>query len=147
LFRSAFPEVLKATTELGAAESDDGVGAMNGPVHPGAFEPRADSHLAPSLDNTGGSAQALRSAYLRCPREPQKLGLKGALSRGGASAVCISGDCRKTVKTEPVLEADEGESLLALLNRIGGAHDRAIWSYLEYRCGNQAQFSLTAITE
>src|SRR5438552_410974 len=60
LFGSAFPEVLKATTELGTGESDDGVGAMNGPVHPGAFEPRADSHLAPSLDNTGGSAQALR---------------------------------------------------------------------------------------
>src|SRR5258708_18059647 len=60
LFRSTFPEVLKATTELGTEESNDGVGAVNGPVHPGAFEPRADSHLAPSLDNAGGSAQALR---------------------------------------------------------------------------------------
>ena len=34
LFRSAFPEVLKATTEFRAAKGDDGVGAVNGPVHP-----------------------------------------------------------------------------------------------------------------
>ncbi len=60
LFRSAFPEVLKATTELRAAESDDGVGAWHGPVHSGAFEPRADSHFASGFDHSGGSTQALR---------------------------------------------------------------------------------------
>jgi hypothetical protein len=37
VFRSAFPEVLKATAELGAAEGHDGVGTVNGPVHSGAF--------------------------------------------------------------------------------------------------------------
>src|SRR5258708_19246647 len=60
LFRSAFPEVLKATTQLGTAESDDGVGALNGPVHSGAFEPRADGYLAPGLHHAGGSTPALR---------------------------------------------------------------------------------------
>ena len=55
----AFPEILKATTKFGATKGDDGVGTVNGPVHPGAFEPRADSHLASGLDNTGGSTQAL----------------------------------------------------------------------------------------
>src|SRR5256885_14918528 len=58
--RFCVPRSPESDTELGTAESDDGVGAVNGPVHPGAFEPRANSHLAPSLDNTGGSAQALR---------------------------------------------------------------------------------------
>lgn len=54
-FRSAFPEVLKATTKLGTTESDDGVGARDGPVHPGAFETRADGHLAPGLHHSSGS--------------------------------------------------------------------------------------------
>src|SRR5216684_1476691 len=60
LFRSAFPEVLKATTQLGTAESDDGVGALNGPVHSGSFEPCADGYLAPGLHHAGGSTPALR---------------------------------------------------------------------------------------
>src|SRR6266581_7951309 len=58
-FRSAFPEVLKATTKLRTTESDDGVGAVNGPVHSGAFESRADGDLASGLHNARGSAQAL----------------------------------------------------------------------------------------
>src|SRR6266853_4232315 len=60
LFRSAFPEVLKATTQLGTAESDDGVGALNSPVHSGSFEPCADGYFAPGLYNARGSTQALR---------------------------------------------------------------------------------------
>ncbi len=60
LFRSAFPEVLKATTQLGTAESDDSVGALNSPVHSGSFEPRADGYFAPGLYNARGSTQALR---------------------------------------------------------------------------------------
>ncbi len=58
-FRSAFPEILKAATQLGTAESDDGVGAANGPMHPGSFETGADGHLASGFYNAGGSAQAL----------------------------------------------------------------------------------------
>src|SRR5580704_1826485 len=55
----AFPEVLKTTTKFRAAESNDGVGAVNGPVHSGTFESRADGHLAAGLHNTSGSAQTL----------------------------------------------------------------------------------------
>src|SRR5206468_4553752 len=58
-FRSAFPEILKATTKLGTAESDDGVGAANGPMHAGTFETCADSHLASGFHNARGSAKAL----------------------------------------------------------------------------------------
>jgi hypothetical protein len=57
LFRSAFPEVLKATTQLGTAESDDSVGALNSPVHSGSFEPRADGYFAPGLYNARGSTK------------------------------------------------------------------------------------------
>ena len=59
LFGSALPEVLKATAKLGTAESDDGVRTWDGPVHPGAFEARADSHLASGLHYASRSAQAL----------------------------------------------------------------------------------------
>jgi integrase len=60
VFRSAFPEILKATTKLGAAESDDGVGAADGPMHAGAFETCADGYFASGFHNARGSAQALR---------------------------------------------------------------------------------------
>ena len=40
---SAFPEVLEAPTKLGTAESDDGVGAVDGPMHPRAFKTCADT--------------------------------------------------------------------------------------------------------
>src|SRR5215470_11449795 len=59
LFRSAFPEILKAATKLSTAESDDGVGTTNGPMHAGSFETCADGHLASDFHNAGGSAQAL----------------------------------------------------------------------------------------
>jgi hypothetical protein len=59
VFRSAFPEILKATTELGTAESDDGVGAADGPMHPSSFETCADGYLASGFHNAGGSAKAL----------------------------------------------------------------------------------------
>ena len=34
---SAFPEIFKAPAETAAAQSDDAVGAVEGPVHTGAF--------------------------------------------------------------------------------------------------------------
>ena len=80
LFRSAFPEVLKATTQLGTAESDDGVGALNGPVHTGAFEPRADGYLAPGLHHARGSTQAL-SVELQGLAELPHAGLLGRAAR------------------------------------------------------------------
>src|SRR5512139_151487 len=53
------PEILKTSTESRAAESDDGVGAVDSPMHARALETGADSDLAPRLDNAGGSAQVL----------------------------------------------------------------------------------------
>ena len=50
---------MKTTTEFRTTEGDDGVGALLGPVHTGAFEARANGHFASGLDNAGGSAQAL----------------------------------------------------------------------------------------
>jgi hypothetical protein len=73
-FRSAFPKVLKAPTELGTAESDDGVGAVNGPVHSSAFETCADGHLATGFYYSGGSTQAL-GVELRVAH-PLSVGLK-----------------------------------------------------------------------
>jgi hypothetical protein len=37
LVRTALPEILKSAAEFRAAERDDGVGASDSPVHPGAF--------------------------------------------------------------------------------------------------------------
>src|SRR5674476_1110363 len=56
---AALPEVLKASAEFGAAQGDDGVCAVDGPVHAGAFEAGPDHHLASSLEDAGGGAQTL----------------------------------------------------------------------------------------
>src|ERR1035437_6651641 len=56
---AALPEVLKASAEFGAAQGDDGVCAVDGPVHAGAFEAGPDPHLASSLEDAGGGAQTL----------------------------------------------------------------------------------------
>ena len=53
------PEVLKASTELRAAQGDDGVCALDGPVHASPFEPGADHHFASRLEDAGGGAQTL----------------------------------------------------------------------------------------
>src|SRR3989442_14407879 len=58
-FCSALPEVLKASTEFCATQSDDGIGARDGPVHAGWLEPGSDGDFASGLDNPGGSAQTL----------------------------------------------------------------------------------------
>ena len=54
------PEILKASTESRAPQSDNGIGAGDGPVHACALETRADDHFAARLDNPCGSAQSLR---------------------------------------------------------------------------------------
>src|SRR4029077_20402725 len=59
LFRSPFPEILKAATKLRTAKRDDGVGAVNSPMHAGSFEPGTNGHLASGFHNARGSAQAL----------------------------------------------------------------------------------------
>ena len=56
----AFPEVLEATAELGAAESDDGVDTGDGPMHAGALAADADGGLATGFDDTGRGTESGR---------------------------------------------------------------------------------------
>jgi hypothetical protein len=51
---ATLPEVLKTSAEFRAAESDDGIGAVDSPVHARPFEASADHHFAPSLEDAGG---------------------------------------------------------------------------------------------
>ena len=55
--RAALPEILKASAEFRAAERDDGICAMDSPVHAGPFEARPDGHFASSLKDAGGGTQ------------------------------------------------------------------------------------------
>src|SRR6266571_4211987 len=56
---AALPEVLIASAEFRAAQGDDGVCALDGPVHASPFEPGPDHHFASSLQHAGGGTQAL----------------------------------------------------------------------------------------
>lgn len=76
-----------------------------------------------------------------------RLGLSEAPIEGGMSAICIQDDCGQKPKRLPMLEAEEGETLLTLLNRIVQAHRGSVWSYSEYRCGKGTLFSLDVLAE
>src|ERR1035437_5654647 len=56
---AALPEVLKASAEFRAAQGDDGVCAIDGPMHARPFEPSPDHHFASSLEDAGGGTQTL----------------------------------------------------------------------------------------
>ena len=56
--RFVVPEGFEAAAEDAAAQGEDGVGAVDGPVHAGALEARPDGMFAASLDDAGGDAQA-----------------------------------------------------------------------------------------
>src|SRR5262244_1922620 len=56
---ATFPKIFKAPTQLRTTQSDNGVGALDRPVHSSAFEAGTDDHLAASLEDTGGGTQAL----------------------------------------------------------------------------------------
>ena len=55
---SSFPEGFEAAAEDAAAQGEDGIGAVDRPVHTGALEARPDGMFAASLDDAGGDAQA-----------------------------------------------------------------------------------------
>ena len=55
---SSFPEGFEAAAEDAAAQGEDGIGAVDGPVHAGALEARPDGMFAAGLDDAGGDAQA-----------------------------------------------------------------------------------------
>jgi hypothetical protein len=77
--------------------------------------------------------------------EALKLGLVEAPIEGGASAICIRGDCGKKPKPVSAIETEEGVTLLTVLNRIVRAHSGVVWSYSEYQCDKGALFSLDVL--
>jgi len=79
--------------------------------------------------------------------EASKLGLREAPLQGGASTICIRGDCSEKPKAETMLETDEGVSLFTVLNRVVQAHRGTVWNYSEYRCDNGTLFSLSVLSE
>ena len=79
--------------------------------------------------------------------EALKLGLEEAPVEGGASAICIRGDCSEKPKPMKAVETEEGVTLLTVLNRIVRAHSGAVWSYSEYRCHSNTLFSLEVLAE
>src|SRR6266571_6923810 len=57
--RASLPEFLIASAEFRAAQGDDGIGALDGPVNARPFEPGPDHHFASGLEDTGGRTQSL----------------------------------------------------------------------------------------
>src|ERR1035437_8584861 len=56
---AALPEVLKASAEFRAAQGDDGVCAIDGPMHASPLEAGSDYHFASSREDAGGGTQTL----------------------------------------------------------------------------------------
>ena len=54
---AAFPEILKASAELAAAQGDDSVCPLYGPVHARPLEAGPDYYLTTSLQHAGRSAE------------------------------------------------------------------------------------------
>ena len=48
-----FPEILSSAAEMAATEGDDGVGALECPMHAGALQAGADRDLASGFDDAG----------------------------------------------------------------------------------------------
>lgn len=55
------PEILESAAEFGAAQSDDGIGSAERPVHASALEPGSNGDFAAGLDDTGGCTEAQES--------------------------------------------------------------------------------------
>src|SRR6516164_6123341 len=56
---SGVPRNLKASAELAAAQGDDGVGALYGPMPARPLEPGADHHFTACLHHAGRGAEVL----------------------------------------------------------------------------------------
>src|ERR1700693_503077 len=56
---ATLPEVLKSSAESRAAQSDDGICAIDSPVHARPFEASSDRHFASSFEDAGGGTQTL----------------------------------------------------------------------------------------
>lgn len=80
-------------------------------------------------------------------QEVWRLGLREAPIEGGATVICIRGDCTQQPRPQPSLETEKEVPLVTLLNHIVEAHKGAVWDYEEHRCGSSTIFSLTVISE
>src|SRR6266851_4486156 len=58
-YPSGFPIIVEFTTVTAATDSDDCIGAANGPEHSRAFEPGGDEGFATRLDHSGTHEQSL----------------------------------------------------------------------------------------
>src|SRR5438067_12213487 len=56
---AALPEVLIASAEFRAAQGDDGIGPLDGPVHASPLEACSDHHFASRFEDAGGGTQTL----------------------------------------------------------------------------------------
>jgi hypothetical protein len=79
--------------------------------------------------------------------EASKLGLREAPLQGGASSICIRGDCGEKRTIQAMVQTEEGVSLYMVLNRVVQAHSGAVWNYSDYRCNNVTLFSLGVVSE
>src|SRR5438093_13012682 len=61
---AALPEVLIASAEFRAAQGDDGIGPLDGPVHASPLEACSDHHFASRFEDAGAGTQT-RSVKLR----------------------------------------------------------------------------------
>src|SRR6516165_3905661 len=60
---TTLPEIFETSAELAAAQGDDGVCAIHGPVHASPLQAGADRHLAVSLENAGGGTETLGAEF------------------------------------------------------------------------------------
>jgi hypothetical protein len=75
-----------------------------------------------------------------------KLGLAEAPFEGGASTICLRGNCGEDAQPQMVVETEESVPLLTLLNRVAQVH-KAVWDYSELRCEKGTLFSLGVLPE
>ena len=65
---AADPEVVEAVAEDAAAQGGDGVDAVDGPMHVGAFAAGSEDVLAAGLDDAGADAQTHGADFGYCMR-------------------------------------------------------------------------------
>src|SRR5207247_10755991 len=56
---AVLPAVRIASAEFGAAQGDDGIGPLDGPVHASPLEACSDHHFASRFEDAGGGTQTL----------------------------------------------------------------------------------------
>jgi hypothetical protein len=105
-------------------------------VHISSFE----WDRAASLGATVGQLSSTREISSKS----KELGLSAGVLEGGSAPMCIR-NC--STPTAQAMEREENVLLVRLLNRIASDHKGAVWSYSEYRCHNETNFTLSALAQ